>query len=843
MGKRRADLLFIWNVMLFIQPFAIRKKSQLIHINHFGMFKNNFKIAWRNMLRQKMYTSIKIGGFALGLATCMLISLFIRHELSYDKHYKDGAQLFRLYVEETGESGGKGTAFPAPIAQILKSDFPEVEKAARLIPYVNWFNAGNNLIRRDDQNENTYEEGFVYGDPEILDLFEIPLVYGNRKHALDKPNTIVISKRKADKYFPNQDPTGKVLVLNEDRSTPFMIGGVMENFPATSHLQFDFLITLSGKEFWQGEQTNWCCWNYSPYIKVRPGTDLAQLEKKLMSIKETYYLPYLKERNDQFIHEASKHLFFRMQNVGDIHLHSEGIHDVASRGDIRYVWLFGGVACFILMLACINFINLSTAKSANRAKEVGLRKTVGSLRIYLVRQFLTESVLFSVVSFLLAMAMVRLSLPYFSRLANTSLEIPWSEWWLIPLLLSSAIFIGVLAGIYPSFYLSAFKPIDVLKGSIARGSKSSRLRSAMVVFQFTTSIVLIIGTFIVYRQMNFILNSKIGYDKEQVITLQGANTLGDKRLTFKEELLKFSEVKGVTISDHLPVTGTKRDQNPFWRDGKSKEEAAVGAQKWYVDGDYIKTMGMKLLEGRTFNPDIASDSQAIIINQTMAKEFGFKKPVGQRIQNWETYEIIGVVEDFNWESMKGEIRPVSFVYGTAGSIVAIKVNTADMRGMIESVTKLWEKFMPHQPIRYTFLDDSYTRMYDDVQRMGYIFACFSMLAIIVACLGLFALSSFMVEQRNKEISIRLVLGASVRNIFRLLTQNFVRLVLISFVIAAPIGWYMMRVWLQDYAYKIDITWDVFAIAGIVSVGIALLTISYQSLRAGFTNPASTLRTE
>ncbi|HEY5918896.1 MAG TPA: FtsX-like permease family protein, partial [Chryseolinea sp.] len=424
-----------------------------------------------------------------------------------------------------------------------------------------------------------------------------------------------------------------------------------------------------------------------------------------------------------------------------------------------------------------------------------------------------------------------------------TLTIPWTAWWCVPTLIVSAIIIGVIAGIYPSFYLSAFKPIDVLKGMVSRGSKSSRTRSILVVFQFTTSIILIIGTFIINRQMNYVLTTKVGFDKEQVIMLQGAGTLGNQQITFKDEILKLPHVENVTISNYLPVMGTKRDQNGFWRDGKSKEEKAVGAQRWYVDADYIKTMGMKLLEGRNFIPEMASDSQAIIINQAMVKEFGFKKPLGERIMNWETYNVIGVVEDFHFESMKGEIRPLSLVYGRGGNIVSIKVRSENMAEMIQSVTILWNKFMPHQPIRYTFLDESYARMYEDVQRMGYLFASFATLAIVVACLGLFALSAFMVEQRNKEISIRLVLGASVNNIFGLLTRNFVKLVMISFVIAVPFAWYMMQTWLEDYAYRIEITWDVFLLAGTISVLIALLTISYQSLRAALANPATSLRSE
>jgi putative ABC transport system permease protein len=842
MGKRKADVLFIWNVLTFLQPFAIRQRSRSTQINHADMFQSYFKIAWRTMARQKMYTAIKIGGFALGLATCFLIALFIRHEVSYDKYYSDKSQIFRVYSHHNTPDGGKWTAFPAPVGPILKNDFPEIEKSGRLIPY-NWYNAGNNLFRREDQLENTYEESFAYADQSLLEILQIPVVRGNPLQALAKPNTIVISRRKAEKYFPNEDPVGKTIILNEDKARPYTIGGVMENFPVNSHLQFDFLITLTGEEFWPGEQTSWCCWNYNVYLKLRPDADPGQLEKKLLAVRDTYYMDHLEKTGDQRISDVKKYYSLRLQPVSDIYLNPEGVDDSEHHGDTRYVWLFGGVACFILLLACINFINLSTAKSANRAKEVGLRKVVGSVRSYLVRQFITESILYSFVSFILAIIMVCLVLPYFNLLAGKSLDVPWTAWWLFPILVVSAIMIGILAGIYPSFYLSAFKPVDVLKGSVSRGSRTSGMRSVMVVFQFTTSIVLIIGTFIIYRQMNYILNTKIGFDKDQVVMIQGANTMDDKQQSFKNELLKYSEVKNVTISNYLPVEGTKRDMNSFWREGKSKEEKAVGAQKWFVDQDYIRTMGMKLIEGRDFMPEVASDSQAVIINQAMAKAFGFKKPIGERIMNWETYTVVGVVEDFHFESMRGEIEPLCFVYSPWGSIVSVKVKTEDMQGVIKSISKVWNDFMPHQPIRYSFLDESYARMYDDVQRTGRIFASFAILAVIVACLGLFGLSAFMVEQRSKEISIRIVLGASLNNIFRLLTGNFVRLVLISFVIAVPVGWYMMHNWLKDYAYRIDITWDVFVLAGILSVVIALLTVSYQSIRAALTNPVNGLRSE
>jgi putative ABC transport system permease protein len=841
-GKLYADLLFILNVLLFLQPFAIRRRRYDTS-NHTAMFKNYLKITWRSMSRQKVYTSIKIGGFALGLATCMLIFLFIRYEVSFDQYYAGSDRIYRLYNDYRGEQGGKGTAFPANMASIVKNDYPEVELSARLVPY-QWFNAGNNLFRREDRLENTYEEGFVYADPEMLQILEIPMVYGNPLHALDRPNTLVISKSKADKYFPGEDPTGRTVIFNDERSKPYIIGGVMEDLPATSHLNFDFMITLKGVEFWKGEQTSWCCWNYHVYVKLKQGADPQALASKMLAIRDKYYVGFLKDSGNQSAADVQKNHFFGLQPVQDIYLNTAGIMGDERNGDARYVWLFGGIACFILLLACINFINLSTAKSANRAKEVGLRKVVGSARGYLVRQFLTESVLYSLVAFVLATLFVALALPYFSALSNRMLTVPWQEWWLAPSMLLSALFIGVLAGVYPSFYLSAFNPVDVLKGAVSRGSKRSGLRNALVVFQFTTSIVLIIGTFIIYRQMNFILHTKVGFGKDQVVVIHGANTLiPEKRQTLKNELLNVAGVQHVTLGNYLPVWGTHRDQNFFWKEGRTKEDKGVGGQHWTVDADYLQALDIKLVAGRNFDEKIASDSQAVVINQAMAKELGLKEAVGVRIQNWKIYTVIGVVEDFHFESMKDKIGPLGMTLGSGGQVMAVKAKTVDMPGLLAGVKAKWDVAMPAQPFRYTFMDESYARMYADVQRMGTVFAIFAVLAVIVACLGLFALSSFMVEQRGKEISIRLVLGASVNTILRLLTQGFVELVAISFVLAAPLAWYMMRQWLEDYQYKIDITWDIFVMAGVISVGIALLTISYQSMKAALTNPATRLRSE
>ncbi|MBC7921603.1 MAG: ABC transporter permease [Ferruginibacter sp.] len=808
------------------------------------MFRNDFKIAWRILSKQKMYSFIKIGGFALGIAACLLIALFIRDELGYDLHYSNGDRIYRV-LKEYNDNGelGTGVDFAAPFAKALKAEFPDVEQAGRLLPHPS-FGAGSNLIRRADQTENAYEEGFAYLDQETLQILQVPMVHGDPAHALDEPNTIVLSRRKATKYFADDNPVGKLMVVNDNQDRLYRIGGVMEDFPAASHLHYDFLLSLTGVEFWPGEQTNWPANNYHTYVRLRPGADAARLEANLPAIKKKYIVPGLLEAGYQDAAKMEMSLKFNLQPVGDIHLKSNGITDRLSHGDIRFVWLFGAVAGFILLLAGINFINLSTARSANRAKEVGLRKVVGSFRRHLIRQFLTESLLFSFLSFGLGIGLAWLLLPYFNVLSAKSLTFPWREWWLLPLLVLAATAIGILAGLYPSFYLSAFQPIQVLKGNLSRGSKSSTLRSGLVVFQFTTSIVLIVGTLVIHRQMGYILHKKVGFDKDQVLLIQGANSLGGKVNTFKQELLRLPRVQHVSVSEYLPIKGTNRDRNPFWKEGRTAEDKPVGGQMWVVDHDYIKTMGMQVVAGRDFSLQMPTDSQAVIINQKMAEELGLENPVGQRITNkGAIWPVIGVVEDFHFESLKENITPLVLVIGQSPSIVSVKVKTVDMAGLIQSVTGVWKQVAPHQPIRYTFLDEGYAAMYEDVQRMGRVFTSFAVLAIIVAGLGLFALSAFMVEQRRKEISIRLVLGASGYSIFGLLTQNFLKLVLLSLVLAVPMAWYGMQKWLEDFVYRIEIGWDVFLLAGLMAVLIAILTISYQSIRAALMNPVKSLRSE
>ena len=810
------------------------------------MIKNNFKIAWRTLLKQRMYSVIKIGGFALSIAACLLIALYIKDELSYDKDWAYADRIYRV-IGEYNENGKieSGNDWPAPMAKALREDFPEVEKSGRLMDAPLFYGAGSNQLRPVEVRQNTYEQGFSYADQDMLDMLQVKMVYGDRARALSEPNTMVISKSKADKYFPGQNPVGRTMILNNDAGTPYKIGGVMKDFPTTSHIHYDFLLTMTGHQLWDNEQTTWMASNYPTYVLLKPGTNPAHFQEKLKLILSKYMLPALKEYNLKEAESLVKNAKILIQPITDVHLYSASIDDRLDKGDIKFVWLFGAIAVFILVIACINFINLSTARSANRAKEVGLRKVVGSNRTALVKQFLTESLVFSVLSFVMGFVIAGLLLPYFNTLTGKSLTTPWTAWWLLPVMIGAAIIIGVIAGLYPSFYLSSFKPISVLKGQLSRGSKNAFLRNGLVIFQFTTSIFLIIGTLVIYNQTQFLLNRKVGFDKDQVMLIQGTNTLGDKTQAFKTELLKSSGIKSVTVGDYLPISMTKRDGNTFWKEGKINEDLGVFGQKWQVDYDYLETMGMRINQGRYFSKEMASDSAAVVINKSMVEKLGLKSPLGQRIENgWQKFTVIGVVEDFNFETMKQKVAPLCMVLGLYNStIVSVKLSGKDTKKVISDVANVWKSFSPDQPFRYTFLDESFANMYKDVQRTGSIFTSFAVLAIIIACLGLFALSAFMAEQRTKEIGIRKVLGASVNGIVTMLSKDFLKLIIIAMLIASPIAWWAMIKWLQDFEYRIPVAWGFFAVAGIAALLIALFTISFQAIKAAVANPVQSLRTE
>ena len=809
------------------------------------MFQNYWKIALRQLKKQWFYSAIKIGGFALGIATCLLIALYIRNELSYDKDYPDGARLYRVAGSYKTPDGGldRGVSWQAPFAMALKNELPQVEMVARIMPYKLFWGAGNNQFRPFSSTQDTYEQGFTWADSTLPELFGFKMVYGNRKDALAKPYTLILSRRKAEKFFPGQDPVGRQVVINDEVDKPWTIGGVMENPSPFTHLDYDYYLSMSGHKLWDGEQEAWYASNYDTYLKLRPDADAAKVEKSVKQVAKKYWYTDMVKSGNKNADDVMARIDYQLQPVRNIHLDAE-VRDSHSHGDKRYIWLFGAVAGFILLLACVNFINLSTARSAGRAKEVGLRKVVGSRRSGLIQQFLTESLVLSLFSFVVAILLAWALLPLFNKIAGTQMHFPWTEWWLAPIVLGSMVVVGLLAGLYPSFYLSAFKPVEVLKGVVAKGSRHAGLRSTLVVFQFTTSVILIIATMVVYSQMKMILNRRLGFDKDQVLLIQGTGSIDKKLPDFKAALEKVKGVKAVSITDFLPISGGKRNMNTWFKDGRDKIDQGIGAQRWYGDVDYLKVLGVKMVAGRSFSPTMPTDSQAVIINQAMAKKLGVTDPIGLKIMTGgksKGVPIIGVMEDFNFESVKQEVGPLVLFLGRWSSIVAVKMNTADVRGLVGGIDGVWKKFAPQQSLRYTFMDEEFANTYVDVQRTGNIFTALSTLAVVIACLGLFALSAFMAEQRRKEIGIRKVLGATVMQVAGLLSKDFLRLVLIAFVIASPIAYWGMHKWLQDYVYRIEIGVWMFVGAAVLVTIIALATISMQALRAATANPAESLK--
>ncbi|RPG28581.1 ABC transporter permease [Flagellimonas sp.] len=805
------------------------------------MFKNHLNIAWRTIKKDRLFTFIKIGGFAVGIAACLLIALFIRNELSYDQHYANKDQMYRVVFQGVlqGEVM-KSTHFQLPFADALQSDFPEIVKAGK-VNTIEIFGAGKRGFRINGERESTFEENFIIADQEAFDILEINLEQGDATTALTNPKSLVISKSKADKYFPNGNALQQTVFLDNDTSNPYTVTGVMQDVPKNSHLDFDFMLPV------EDNYGGWTNQNYFTYVLVNPNTNIQELEQKMSLIVEKYIIPaqIKRGRSESFL-DVLRTAEYKLQPVSDIYLKSDlKMQDGLKHGDIKFVWLFAAIAIFVLLLAIINFINLSTAKSANRAKEVGLRKTIGAFRNNLVNQFLTESVIFSIISFVLGIVLAWALLPTFNEIADKNMVLPWSNWWFAAVLLISALLVGVLAGLYPAFYLSAFRPASVLKGKLSIGSKSGKLRSGLVVFQFTTSVILIIGTLIIYRQMDFIVSKELGYDKEKVVVLEGTNVLAGKMESFKEQLSALSQVKSVTASNYLPVDGGSRNGNTFMVDGQDDGGRGIPAQIWKVDYDYIKTLGIQLQKGRSFSKEFAFDSiNSIVINTKMASELGLLDPIGKKLNNnSEVFTIIGVIEDFHFKSLKEDISALSLVIGKDIGSISLKLEKGNPADALASIEKVWNKNIPNQALNYTFLEQEFAQMHNDVRRMGKIFNSFALFAILVACLGLFALSAFMVEQRRKEISIRRVLGAPFKNIYQLLTIDFLKLILISICIAIPIGWYLMNRWLEDFAYRISIGWEIFLTAAFIALGIAVLTISYQSVGAALLKPTKGLRTE
>jgi len=819
-----------------------------------NMLRNYIIIAFRNLTKNRFYTFINVAGLATGIAACLVIALFVAYELSFDKYHDKADRIYRVNGEiKFGGNHYRLAVAPAPLAEAMIADYPEVESAVR---FRNW---GSFLVKKSETADNIKEDNIIWVDSTFFKIFSVPVLEGNPNTALKEPNSVAISQKIAGKFFPNESALGQTLIL--ENKTAVKVTAVFHDMPETGHFKYDILIAMSG--FDEAKSTNFLSNNFNTYLLFKKGADVKAFEDKLPAFVVKYIGPQAAqilggEFSLEKFEASGNKLEYTLMPLTDIHLHSDLTSELRANGNITYVYLFLAIALFILAIACINFMNLSTARSANRAKEVGVRKVMGSLRSHLVRQFLMESVLLSVFSFILAIGIAYLALPVFNELVQKKLALPLTNPEFYGLLLAATIAIGLLAGLYPSFFLSAFKPVNVLKGQISLGMKSGVIRSALVVFQFVISIFLVIGTITVYRQLNYIQNKKIGYEKDQVIVVEDVYALRDKVQAFKDEILKNSFIINGTITGYLPVASWRSD-NTHWPEGSQPtQENMVGLQTWHVDQDYVKTLGMKIITGRFFSLEFPSDSSAVVLNESAIKQFGFQDdPLGKKISTFtdelpqggpdpnsiRSYTVVGVVEDFHFESLKQNITPLALYLGKSEGSIAFRFAAKETQDVIQAIRKTWKSMAPGQPFQYSFLDEDFSRMYDGEQRLGKTFGIFAGLAILIACLGLFALTAFTAEQRTKEIGIRKVLGASVSSIVLLLSKEFGKLIVIAFVVASPLAWFAVNWWLKNYTYKVEVGVLVYVMAGILSFLIAWLTMGYQSIKAATSNPVQSLRTE
>lgn len=806
------------------------------------MFRNYLKIAVRSLWKNKSFSALNIAGLAMGLAACLLILLYVKDELSYDKFNKNANRIYRIDTDiRFGGSDFKIATAPDPLAKTLMQEFPQVEVAGR-------FRNNGNLLFRKGQ-ENIMEDKVIYADASLFKIFTLPAIDGNPEQGLTQPNTVVITESMANKYFGKNEVAGQFIETGRGN---LKIVGVIKDVPKTSHFNFDFFVSLETLE--ESRRNHWLGHNFNTYILLKPGADVETIRSGLRGIITKHVakaVQSLLNSSLQDMESKGDHIRYDLRPLSSIHLHSELDSELGINNNIQYVYIFSAVALFILLIACVNFMNLSTARSSNRAREVGVRKVMGSLRRNLVWQFLTESIVISSVSLILALILAWTFLPWFNQLSGK--ELVFSQQ-LTPgvtaSLIGFSVVVGILAGSYPAFFLSSFQPIKVLKGKLAAGFKTGWMRNSLVVFQFGISIFLILGTVVIHNQLNFIRNKKAGFNREQVLVVNDTQILGKQSKLFKEEIQRSGLAKNVTMSGYLP-TSTYRNSDVVFKDATANAANSVSMQIWDVDDDYIPTLGMEMAAGRNFSKELPTDSSAIILNEAAAKLLGYTNPVGMVLYMPDgvfgsrnlPYTIVGVVKDFNYNSMREAVGPVLLQNKPEESSLAIRLPAGNPNSAIEKIRDIWKGLAPQQPLRFSFMDEDFNRIYDAEQRTGRISLAFSLLAVLIACLGLFGLAAYAAEQRTKEIGIRKVLGASVTGIVQMLSKDFLKLVILAALIAFPFAWWAMNSWLQHFAYRSDISWWVFAATAGITLMIAILTVSFQAIRAALLNPVKSLRSE
>ncbi|KQC30673.1 ABC transporter permease [Flagellimonas eckloniae] len=824
------------------------------------MFKNQLKIAVRNAFRYKRNSLINIAGLSLGLASVLLITLYITDELHYDEFIKDTDRIYRVNIDaKMGADEFFAGYTPPPAGRTLVENYPEIEAYTRL------YRPSTDVVEYSEGGtKNVFNESEVFGvDPNFLEVLTYPLEKGNPKTCLTNPNSIVITRVIAKKYFGNTDPIGKTLYYGSDRK-PLQVTGIladMKNLSAS--VKFDMLIPVENFGNVTYFDWSWVWLNMATYVKLTekavtdPNT-VVNLEAQFPNLVKTHAAGAFERIGQPFeaFLQKGNRWDLHLQSLPNIHLHSEGIESVITeQNSIKNLYIFGLIALLIIVLACVNFINLATAQSVKRSKEIGIRKVLGSFRIQLIRQFLTEAFLYTIVATLLSLVLVWAALPIFNEVSGKTISLAYifdKGIWLF--LVGLSLLSALLAGAYPAFYLTAFKPVQVLKGAQNTANpKNSFVRNGLVVFQFTVAITMIIATAIIYLQLRYAQNKDLGYEKENIIVLQNTEKLGEQEETFRDELAALSEIKSASISSSILTKGTFAD---FYVPQISSENEDIAKdiilESYMVDDQFISTLNFELAAGRGFAKNF-NDSLSVVINEAMVKQMGWQNPIGKHIRYTsgrnETYSVIGVIKDFNLQSLHTAIRPFALFsdrsksYDNGMSFITLKIQAGNPRKILETLQNKWNSYQPNVPFEYSFLDEDLNTAYISEERQATLFGVFAFLAIFIACIGLLGLIAFMAQQKAKEIGIRKVLGANILEILQLLAIDFVKLIVIALLIASPFAVYFMNNWLQDFAYRISIPWWVFAGAGLASLIIALTTVSYQAIRAARQNPVKSLRME
>ncbi|MES2109124.1 MAG: ABC transporter permease [Bacteroidota bacterium] len=818
-------------------------------LNRSFMFKNNLKIAFRSLRKNKGFTALNIIGLAAGLGVCLLIVLYVTDELSYDRYNVNADRIYRidndLYFNNTQYNAATTSKFFGPT---LVASYPKIEQMVR------FRNPGSQLVRKG--NNHILDHHFTFADSTIFKVFTLPMIAGDPNTALNNPHSIVIDESAARRYFNSTDVIGRTLEISEE-NTPLKVTGVIRDMPEQSQFHFSFIRPLrEAYNFNDRADNDWVSNSYYTYILAQAGTTRAEVQKDVDEVVNLHISPALQQMfhtSGADLEKAGNHYRCHIFPLTDVHLYSNKSGELEANSNIQLVYIFSVIAVLILLIACVNFMNLSTARSANRAREVGIRKVAGSTRGHLIIQFLTESILLSLFSLVLALGLAVLLLPMFNQLAGKSLHpgVLFSGRFL-PVLILLVLLVGCLAGSYPAFYLSSFQPVQVLKGKIAAGFKSSWLRSSLVVFQFFISIGLIVSTLVIYRQLHYIRNKDTGFNRDQVIVIHNTWSLGrDGTTNLRQNLLTLAAVTDATITPDLPTADDQYWQEGWFPNASLDARKAILMTTLRVDDHYVPTLGMKIVNGRNFDlAEFPTDSTAIILNEAAVAMLGVKAPLNTILYNHDdrfkllTFHVIGVVKDFNYNSMHDNIHPLIMVFNKYNwSSIAVRFHTNDVANLIRQVEIKFHAAKQGFPFRYTFMDTDFDKLYHAEQHAGQIFITFAIFAILIACLGLFGLVTYAAEQRTKEIGIRKVLGASVKNIVGLISKDFTVLVAIAALIAFPAAWWAMHKWLDTFAYRTEINWWIFLLAGAVAFAIALLTVSIQTTRAAIANPVKSLRSE